>query len=280
MIVHKCSLGEIYFDEKFNLVKAAKKAKPADKEQTKKILEKLKERAKEFYEPNLQITKQKIREDVNEDNLIIQAINNIEEVKRVANTLEKRVREWYELYNPELSKKITDHEKFVKKILEGDVKKEKNTMGAELSKEDTEPIKKLAKELDGLYRFREEQTDYLAEVMKKYCPNMQEIAGTLIGAKLINQARSLRKLSAMPSSTLQLLGAERALFRHMQTHAKPPKYGVIVNHAYVMAASRAKKGKAARTLANKLSIAVRVDYNKGEYIADKLKKQLESTNLK
>ena len=112
-------------------------------------------------------------------------------------------------------------------------------------------------------------------------PNFHYIAGPLIGAKLLEHAGSVKKLVEMPSSTIQLLGAEKALFRHITKGTKSPKHGLIINHPIVQKAK--DKGKASRLLADKLSIAIRIDYFKGEFKADKLleeiKKKLNLENV-
>ncbi len=241
----------------------------------------LKTKREELYNINLLQTKIKVRESVNEDFLIIQTINNLEEINKAINMLSKRLREWYELYNPEFSRSLEAHEKFVELILkkdkeallkEIDLKKELS-MGADFKESDLKPIKNLASQIKSLFELKTKQEKYLESMMETYCPNITAIAGPSIAAKLLEHAGSLLKLAEFPSSTVQLLGAEKALFRHMKTGAKCPKYGVIINHPLV---SKAKeKGKASRALADKLSIAAKVDLFKGEFIGDQLLKGLE-----
>jgi nucleolar protein 56 len=228
-----------------------------------------------YYKLNLEETKKKIKESVSSDNFILQTVNNIDEINRVCNILVKRLREWYELYNPEFSRKITDHEKFVELIVEGKDKKEKNSMGADLSKADLEPVLKITKELCELYKFRDKQKEYLEKIMQKNNPNITAVAGYLIGAKLIALAGDLKRLVMFPASTVQLLGAEKALFRHMKTGARSPRHGIIVNHPLISGAPQKEHGKRARALADKISLAAKLDYFKGEFIGDKLRKELE-----
>lgn len=234
------------------------------------------EQFEKYYKRNLEETKRRVKESVSFDNFIVQAINNIDEINRVCNTLVKRLREWYELYNPEFSRNVEDHGMFVGLIVAGKDKKEKDSMGADLSKEDLKPILKLAEDIDSLYKFRKEQEGYLEELMKKNCPNITAVAGALIGARLIALAGDLKRLVEFPASTVQLLGAEKALFRHMRNKKSlPPKYGVIVQHPLIAKVGKRDKGKAARALADKISLAAKIDYFKGEFIGDKLKKGLE-----
>ena len=230
---------------------------------------------------NLELARKGVKESVNPDLFIINSINNIEEMQRIINVLSKRLREWYSIYLPELDRQITDNEAFIKLVLKKDKKallkdlKVSSTMGANLSRKDVEPMLLIAKSIDSLANNNAELEKYLEATMKAYCPNLTTIAGALIGAKLIKGAGSLKKLAMMRSSTIQLLGAEKALFRHIRTGAKPPKYGYILQHQLVQKAKRDDKGKAARALADKIFICVRTDYFKGKYIADKLLKELE-----
>jgi len=247
------------------------------------VLEKLYEQ-KEYLKNReilMDITAEKLRKSVSHENFLIQAINNINEIDKAANLLAKRLREWYEYYAPEVSRKIEHHEKFVEIILEKSREqllkeiKEEKTIGADLEKNDLEQIKKLAEKIKLLYKLRTEYEKYIENIMKEHYPNINAVAGPTIGAKLIAIAGSLKRLVDFPSSTVQLLGAEKALFRHIKTGSRPPKYGVIINHPIVANAPQKEKGKTARALADKISIAAKIDYFKGSFYGDKLKKQLE-----
>ena len=111
--------------------------------------------------------------------------------------------------------------------------------------------------------------------MDGFCPNIKAVCDVMIAAKLMEHAGSLKRLSEMPASTIQILGAEKALFRHMKTGAKPPRHGVIVSHSLIANSPEKMHGRIARTLADKISIAAKVDYFKGQFIGDKLRKELE-----
>ena len=236
------------------------------------------ESLKKLYFENLKATKRAIKESTGKDNLIIQAIKSIDDMKVIANKLAKRLREWYELYNPEFSRSISDHSKFVElitkksriELLNMIGLSESVSMGSELDKPDIDAILSLASEISLLYSGKAKLEKYLDNAMQKFCPNLHALTGSLIGAKLIEQAGSFKKLMEMPSSTVQLLGAEKALFRHLKTGSRCPKYGIILQHPIVAKAKA--KAKAARVLADKISIAIRVDYFNGEFIGDKLRK--------
>lgn len=275
-------LGTFVFDQNFKLVekdsKVLKKYKNLKEPEGKElvgILEFFRDRKyfDEFYKKNISLTKKSIKESVTNDLLIIQTINSIEELDKVANMLAKRLREWYSLYNPELSYSIEDHKKFVEHVLRKD--KRKSEMGSELSEKNIKPILELANKLKGVYEFREYLEKYLEKLVGELCPNVAAITGSLIAAKLLEHAGSLKKIVMFPASTIQLLGAEKALFRHMRTGAKCPRHGIIVQHNLISSAPQKEHGKRARALADKISLAAKVDYFKGEFIGDKLRKELE-----
>ncbi len=236
-----------------------------------------------LHEITLQVTKKKIKKSVQKDWLIMQASNSIDDLTRTTNLLAKRLREWYELYNPEFSRSIEDHERFTELIITQNREQllssigltEEASMGGNLGRDDLNTIFGLAQEIKRLFVLREAEKIYLEKLMDEICPNTKTVAGSLIGAKLITLAGSLKRLSEMPASTIQLLGAEKALFRHMKTGARSPKYGVIFGHQVIQKSKRSQWGKAGRAIADKLAIAAKVDYFKGQFIGDKLLKELE-----
>jgi len=218
-------------------------------------------------EQALKDTKKKVADSVNDDNLIIQSISAVEELTKTSNLLLRRLREWYELINPEHSKNTPSDEKFLRTIKNDS----KSVMGAQLGKKDTEKIYELAHTIDMINQDQAQFDRYVEEVMARHCPNILAITGATIGARILREAGSLEKLAKIQASTIQMYGAEKALFRHLRTGAKPPKYGYLIHHPLVMKG----KGKAARALADKIGIAAKVDYFKGEPIGEKLREQLE-----
>jgi len=224
---------------------------------------------KEYLKANFIIAKDQVAQSVNEDNLIIQAVSLTEELDTIINILSKRLREWSSLEMPELSNKIHDNEEFVIKSL----KKQKSKLGKQLNKNDSDQYQHLATKIIELFELKKNNIVYLENLMKDYCNNTLELAGPALTGKLLKHAGSLKKLALMPASKIQLLGAEKALFRHLITGSKSPKHGIVLQHKYVQKAKN--RGKAARILADKISIAVKVDYFKGKPIWEKLKKALK-----
>ena len=252
-----------------------------DPKKIKFLAEYFAKQTKKFKFVNMLVTKDKVKKSTTDDLLIIQSIKSIEDMQRSFAMLIKRLREWYEIYNPEFSTLTQDHDKFLEMIVTSTRKelleklnfKEELSMGSDLGKEDVNAILDLAKQMKELQSNIVTQEKYLEMLMQKTCPNTNAICGHLIGAKLIELAGGLEELSKFPAGTIQLLGAEKALFRHIRSGTKPPKHGIIVTHPYV---SKAKnRGKAARVFANKIAIASKVDYYKGEFVGDKLKRMLE-----
>lgn len=237
----------------------------------------------QYRAKNLKITKALISQSVGNDNLIIQAVSSVDETAVIINTLAKRLREWYGLHIPEFVRKSEDHISFAQAIISKsseDIRKEISTpktesMGADLSADSINSIRMLAQEIVSLNEYRQKQSIYLETEMEKTCPNLRAVAGAVLGAKLLSLAGSLQKMASMPASTIQLLGAEKALFRHIKTGAKCPKHGIILEHPLVAKAKRDEHGKAARALADKIALAVKIDYFKGEFIGDKLVEELE-----
>lgn len=298
-------IGCFIFDNQFNLVERVKFEGIKDYENKKKTEVKLKNKYRDwkvisekkkdfildffrdeeyfedFYLQNLKLTKQKIKDSVTDDLMIIQTISNVEELNKMSNTLVKRLREWYSWYCPEFSVSVEDNQKFTELVLKKTKKellkelKIEVSMGADLKNEDVQEMMLLGKEALNLYALRKKHEDYLTKVMKTYCPNLLELAGANIGAKLLEIGKGLRHLALLPASTVQLLGAEKALFRHIKTNAKCPKFGVIINHPIIQKARKEDKGKASRALADKLSLCARLDFFKGEFKAKEYQKALE-----
>ncbi|MBI2176660.1 hypothetical protein HYU40_04945 [Candidatus Woesearchaeota archaeon] len=232
----------------------------------------------------ISFTKKAVAGSVSDDNLIIQASSSVDELNKAANLLVKRLREWYGLYLPEVSVGTAGHEEFVSLIL-GSTKaellkklklNESDSMGASLGKSDVDEILAFAAVVKELYEKKKGMADYLASAMKRHCPNIAAVAGASTGAELIVQAGSLQRLAMLPSSTIQLLGAERELFRHLKDKKqRPPKAGVLHSHPLVTATPKQQQGRVAKLLADKISIAARVDYFNGKFVGDRLLDELK-----
>lgn len=268
-------LGEHVFNNQLILTKKPKKhvRDPKPKE-LMQILTHFKDRGyfNDFRKENLRITKEKIKKSVTEDLFIVQCSNSIYEINKTINTHVKRLREWVGYPMPELCEKIKDNDVFVEQVVKFTKPGDNDDMSQVIDKEHLVQVQNLAKMILTLIKERDHQIDYMEKIMEKICPNLNYLAGTIVGGKLLALVGSLERLAMAPASKIQLLGAEEALFRHLRTGARPPKHGIIHEHPFVSQAKH--KGKAARQLADKISIAVKVDFFKGEFIANKLREGL------
>ena len=221
----------------------------------------------------ISMAKLAVKESVGPDELAIQAISAVQDLDKVLGILTKRLREWYGLQNPESALNVSDSQRLVNEVLEGG---SVSGMQAKLNNADRAEIKELAGKITGLMQLRNTHEKYLEARMNETCPNLTSVAGASIGAKLLHAAGSLKSLATMPASTLQLLGAERAMFNFLRKKSKKmPRFGILHEHRFIASSNQKKKGKVARLLADKISIAVRVDYFKGDFVGDKLLKEVE-----
>lgn len=254
---------------------------------------------KKLHEIMLEYTRRKLRREAQKrDLLAVQAIRAIDDIDKTINLYVARLREWYGVHFPELDEAIKEHPEYAKLVFElghrsnftkenlvklgySEEKAEKlaelakNSIGADLSDFDMNYIKILAGIILDLYRLRDTLDEYIEAVMKEVAPNITALVGAKLGARLLSLAGGLEKLAKLPASTIQVLGAEKALFRALRTGGKPPKHGVIFQHPYIHKSPRWQRGKIARALASKLAIAAKIDCFSGRLMGDKLVKEFE-----
>lgn len=247
----------------------------------------------------------KVKFNVNRvDNMVIQAIFLLDTLDKDVNSFSMRVREWYSWHFPELVKIVNDNYLYAKaakyiedksKLTEdkipgltdilGDEDKAKEileaakaSMGQDLSPIDLINVQQFAQRVMDLSEYRRKLYDYLVTKMSDIAPNLASLIGEVVAARLISHAGSLTNLAKCPSSTLQILGAEKALFRALKTKGNTPKYGLIFHSSFIGRASAKNKGRMARYLANKCSIASRIDCfaeNGSTVFGEKLREQVE-----
>lgn len=215
------------------------------------------------------------------DTMIVQAVSLLDDLDKELNNYIMRCREWYGWHFPELGKIVTDNISFVKTVkligtrentsatdlsdvlpedLEARVKEAAEiSMGTEISQDDIENIHRLCEQVLDISSYRNQLYDYLRTRMMAIAPNLTVLLGELVGARLISQSGSLINLAKAPASTLQILGAEKALFRALKTKKDTPKYGLIYHSSLVASANAANKGKLSRMLAAKASLCTRLD---------------------
>jgi len=214
------------------------------------------------------------------DTMIIQAVGLLDDLDKELNNFAMRLREWYGWHFPELAKVVTDNLVFAKTVralgmrsnaknaddldlpeetLEEVKKAAEISMGVEITEQDLGHIKELCDRVIELTEYRLSLQSYLKNRMTALAPNLTYMVGELIGARLISHAGSVLSLAKHPASTIQILGAEKALFRALKTKTATPKYGLLFHASLVGQSTPKMKGKIARVLAAKLALAVRVD---------------------
>jgi nucleolar protein 56 len=248
---------------------------------------------------SIELAKMKVKTTVERrDLLVAQAVQTVDDLDKSLNVFMSRVREWFGLHYPELDRMVDKHETYARLVAnlgtrenftaenlekEGLPKAKSQklakvaaaSMGADLGDVDLTQIQDMCRSVLELYGVRQSLEKYVDSVMEEVAPNTKVIGGSLVGARLLALAGGLMNLAKLPASTIQVLGAEKALFRSLKTKARPPKHGIIFQHPLIHDAKRWQRGKIARALAGKLAIAARVDAFSGKYAGDELKADLE-----
>jgi nucleolar protein 56 len=238
---------------------------------------------------------------------IIQSINALDELDKIINTVGARLREWYGLHFPELDNLIQSliayaeivsraglRQNITAEILQGagmqDKKVEvildaaRRSKGGDMTPENLAIVKRLADQVISQSDLRRVLADHVEVAMETVAPNVKELLTVTVGARIIAKAGSLARLATLPASTIQVLGAEKALFRALKTGARPPKHGLLFQHPLVHSAPKWQRGKIARAVASKVAIAARIDYyrhaGKDTTIQDRLNTRLNEIREK
>uniref|UniRef100_A0A672YAH8 Nucleolar protein 56 n=1 Tax=Sphaeramia orbicularis TaxID=375764 RepID=A0A672YAH8_9TELE len=247
----------------------------------------------------------KVKFNVNRaDNMIIQSIALLDQLDKDINTFSMRVREWYGYHFPELIKIVSDNSTYCrlaqlignrKELSEESLESleevvmdaakaqaildaSRSSMGMDISPIDLINIERFSNRVVSLANYRLELQEYLRSRMSQVAPNLAALIGEVVGARLISHAGSLTNLAKYPASTVQILGAEKALFRALKTRGNTPKYGLIFHSTFIGRAAAKNKGRISRYLANKCTIASRIDCFSElptSVFGDKLREQVE-----
>jgi nucleolar protein 56 len=248
---------------------------------------------------SLELAKAAITEATTKRDLYaIQTVRSIEDLDKILNLLAGRVREWYGLHFPELDRLVEKHDSYVRLVHSlgtrdafsfealtklgisqdraGQISASaEKSSGAEMSGSDLEWLHEVCGSVLELYNLREHAEKYTDKIMAEVAPNMTSVLGAVLSAKLISMAGGLENIAKMPSSTLQVLGAEKALFRTLKTGARPPKHGIIFQYAPIHQSPKWLRGKIARAVAGKLAIAARMDAYGGGDTGQRFKDALD-----
>jgi len=222
------------------------------------------------------LAKSRMKDFLTRDKFVVRAVSLLDSLRSVVNTLYEHLREWFIIHYPEcelrgkeLAEAILTHGR--RENFPGF----KGSSGIELESKDVEVLTRLASLALELEKEMERMKRYVEDLVRELAPNASSLIEPFVLAKLIAKAGSLEKLARAPSSTIQLLGAEKALFRHLRTkRAKPPKHGIIFESKLIRGSPRELRGKIARVLASKLSIALKIDFYSGRDESARLRDEL------
>jgi nucleolar protein 56 len=201
----------------------------------------------------LELVRRELRSLATVEQDALQMIEALDDMDKSINLLEERLYEWSLLHREDVAR----------------------TKDLPLSLTGHGSLGELATAIMDLRRSRQKIEEDLSSSISTIAPNLSELAGPLLAARLISRAGSLQRLSELPSSTVQIIGAEKSLFKHLKGKAPSPKHGLIYRHPAIMNAPKRLRGRLARALAGKLSIAARIDYHSG-IISPELKVSLEN----
>ncbi|WP_414836985.1 hypothetical protein [Candidatus Nanohalococcus occultus] len=222
------------------------------------------------------------------DHFIVKAVKYLEEVERGYSNEVERFRDWYAIHFPELEDEIQDDDEFVKLLKRGLHRDEldpfqemaENSTGSPLEGKDREMLETAFERIESSHEIREEIREYVKDSALEVMPNLSKLLDPILAAKVIAIEGSLEGLAKEPASTIQMLGAEKALFRYLRGEGTPPKHGVIFEHTFVSDLPEDKRGKMARFLGNKAAIAARLDVygdkDKGKSLRDEAQEKYQS----
>lgn len=230
----------------------------------------------------LEQTKDKLSSAEKRDMLIVKTVNQLEQEKRSIHESVQRFRDWYSLYFPELAEEISEDEHFLH-ILSNGLKREElesfkelaeNSTGADIAESDLEMMETVFESITSREDVIEDLENYIENATEEEVPNLEAVLGPILTAKVLSHAGGLEELAKKPASTVQVLGAEKALFRYLKGEGTPPKHGVLFEHDYVSKLPESNRGKMARFIANKAVMAARLDQYGDKFKGDDLRREV------
>lgn len=219
-----------------------------------------------------------IRETFTRDLLLTNCVETLADLETSLNQLATRLRQWATHFYPEASNATPDHATFAQHIATHtpqEINKNPRTMGATPTSEDAAALRTHAQHYLTLHAYKQQLETYLTSVTTQTAPSLTQLLGATLAAKLITTAGSLQRLARLPASTIQVLGAEASLFRHLTKGTPCPKHGFLFTHPLINQAPRWQRGKRSRALADAAAIAARVDSFKGTPLGNTLLQKLK-----
>ncbi len=260
------------------------------------VKEKLMEMRKKFIFQ----TKERVQEQLSgPDAHVVRAVSSAKNLEAQFNLVYEQAIEWYALHFPEMRFQVRDplhqvqliaqigerknysqenvariilNEDAIRKVLDA----AQNSKGGTIDAHALKALQSFAQQAIALKQEQLALQGFVEQQMRELAPNFSELATAMIAGQLLSKAGSMKRLAEMPGSTIQVLGAEEALFSHLKTHSRPPKHGYLFNHPLVKTLPKHVRGRMARTLAGKIAICIRSDVFGKSRVVDELKKKMEA----
>jgi nucleolar protein 56 len=227
----------------------------------------------------LELAKRRMRKAIRTEDHLRQAVAAVDDLQEQENLLLERIREWYGLHFPELARMV-DEADYLELVAKHGRRENlpmdaRESVGAELGEPEEREIQGMARLAQSLAAQRSGLEGYVERTVRGIAPNTSEFTGPMIAARLVTLAGSVEDLARYPAGTVQLLGAERALFRHLKSGSRPPKHGVLFQHPLIHRAPPWQRGALARAFAGRIVIAARADAYTHRHIAPELQADLD-----
>lgn len=237
----------------------------------------------EVREDAISRMREELSEDVPRDRLMAKAVNMLDQLDSSLHEEMERLRDWYSLHFPELEGEIGDDEEFLSILERGPFRDDldafagmaESSTGTDLMGEDRKMLEQTVELILDRRDHRDELEEYVRGTANEEMPNLSTVLGPVLAARIVALAGGLEELAKKPASTVQMFGAEKALFRHLRGNGNPPKHGIIFQHTTVNSLHPNRRGKMARFLANKAVMAARIDQYGDKEKGEDLRKEVD-----
>ncbi|MBY6293786.1 hypothetical protein GLU60_00130 [Nanohaloarchaea archaeon H01] len=229
-------------------------------------------------------TRNELESSVERDDLLAKAVKQHDELENDIRNQVETLRDWYSVHFPELESELGDDDRFVQILQKYGVERSEiepfsemaaRSTGSAISASDREMIESVVDSVSSMIEARDSIEEYVRDNAAEEFENLSSLLGPLLASRLVSLAGGLEELAQKPASTVQMLGAEKALFRHLKGNGSSPKHGVLFEHRFVRDLPEDRRGKMARFLANKTVIAARVDQYGDDDKSEKLNSEIE-----
>ena len=229
-------------------------------------------------------TREELEKEVEKDQLLVKTIKQHDTLEKNIRNQVESLRDWYSVHFPELEDEITDDQQLIDIIEKYGVERSEidpfsemadKSTGSAISERDEELMEQTVETVSSMMELKEDLEQYVREGAAEEFQNLSNLLGPLLATRIISLAGGLEELAKKPASTVQMLGAEKALFRHLRGQGSAPKHGILFEHRFVKDLPEEERGKMARFIANKTVMAARIDQYGDEDKSEKLNDEIE-----